>query len=115
MKEMTDVEEMQFLNEIHELLAYCHAAKDVLRARDQKQLDFEELSAYLNQSMQLKERTEHPGRKYNDKLYITDYVTDKIKEVRGVNSEKIRRDKLKKLEKRIHVVNTCMFVNVYVY
>ena len=27
MKDMTEVEEIQFLNEIHELLAYCHAAK----------------------------------------------------------------------------------------
>lgn len=27
MKDMTEVEEVQFLNEIHELLAYCHAAK----------------------------------------------------------------------------------------
>lgn len=110
MKEMTEIEEMQFLNEIHELLAYCYAAKDVLRARDQKQLDFEELSVYLNQTMQLKERTQHPGKKFNDTsrvsgLYITDYVTDKIKEVRGVNTEKIRRDKLVKLERRIKEVN----------
>lgn len=27
MKDMSEVEEIQFLNEIHELLAYCHAAK----------------------------------------------------------------------------------------
>lgn len=27
MKEMTNIEEIQFLNEIHELLAYCQAAK----------------------------------------------------------------------------------------
>lgn len=27
MKDMAEVEEVQFLNEIHELLAYCHAAK----------------------------------------------------------------------------------------
>lgn len=118
MKEMTEIEELQFLNEIHELLAYCYAAKDVLRARDQKQLDFEELSVYLNQTMQLKDHTQHPGKKLNDRvsgLYITDYVTDKIKEVRGVNTEKIRRDKLIKLEKRIHEVRkrfvyACMLI-----
>lgn len=27
MKEMTEKEELQFLNEIHELLAYCNAAR----------------------------------------------------------------------------------------
>ncbi|GAN06436.1 lipid binding protein [Mucor ambiguus] len=125
MKDMTEVEEVQFLNEIHELLAYCHAAKvrynwvgiasavltlceqDVLKARDQKQLDFEELSVYLHQTVQLRDRTQHPGRKYNDRgmaaggLYISDYVTDKLNEVRGVNMERARREKLSKLELRV--------------
>ncbi|KAK4512097.1 uncharacterized protein ATC70_013340 [Mucor velutinosus] len=107
MKDMTEVEEVQFLNEIHELLAYCHAAKDVLKARDQKQLDFEELSVYLHQTVQLRDRTQYPGRKYNDRgmaaggLYISDYVTDKLNEVRGVNMERARREKLSKLELRV--------------
>ncbi|KAL0137534.1 hypothetical protein V8B55DRAFT_1529229 [Mucor lusitanicus] len=107
MKDMTEVEEVQFLNEIHELLAYCHAAKDVLKARDQKQLDFEELSVYLHQTVQLRDRTQYPGRKYNDRgmaaggLYISDYVTDKLNEVRGVNMERARREKLSKLEMRV--------------
>ncbi|CAO3641176.1 unnamed protein product [Mucor fragilis] len=107
MKDMAEVEEVQFLNEIHELLAYCHAAKDVLKARDQKQLDFEELSVYLHQTVQLRDRTQYPGRKYNDRgmatggLYISDYVTDKLNEVRGVNMERARREKLSKLELRV--------------
>ncbi|KAI8637686.1 hypothetical protein BD408DRAFT_447423 [Parasitella parasitica] len=107
MKDMTDIEEMQFLNEIHELLAYCYSAKDVLKARDQKQLDFEELSVYLHQTIQLRDRTQYPGRKYNDRgmaaggLYISDYVTDKLNEVRGVNMERARREKLGKLELRV--------------
>lgn len=133
MKDMTEVEEVQFLNEIHELLAYCHAAKvkldwmhliiavltffiiimkkDVLKARDQKQLDFEELSVYLHQTVQLRDRTQYPGRKYNDRgmaaggLYISDYVTDKLNEVRGVNMERARREKLSKLELRVKEVN----------
>ncbi|KAI8091644.1 hypothetical protein BDF21DRAFT_145907 [Thamnidium elegans] len=86
MKEMTNIEEIQFLNEIHELLAYCNAAKDVLRARDQKQLDFEELSGYLHQAIQERERTLHPD-KYND--------------FRGISVETARREKLSKLQARI--------------
>ncbi|KAI8390057.1 hypothetical protein BD560DRAFT_379787 [Blakeslea trispora] len=107
MKEMAEKEELQFLNEIHELLAYCHAAKEVLKARDQKQLDFEALSMYLQQTEILLERTQYPGRKFNDRgvgiggIYISDYVTDKLNEVRGMNMEKARQDKLKRLEHRI--------------
>lgn len=85
--------------------------KDVLKARDQKQLDFEELSVYLHQTVQLRDRTQYPGRKYNDRgmaaggLYISDYVTDKLNEVRGVNMERARREKLSKLELRVKEVS----------
>lgn len=119
MKEMTENEELQFLNEIHELVAYCQAAKDVLKSRDQKQLDFEALTVYLNQTLSLKEHTQHPGKKLNDGvsgLYITDYVTDKLKEVSGVNMVKARRDKLAKLERRVAEVNMhTMLCRVYTY
>lgn len=105
MKEMTEKEELQFLNEIHALLAYCQAAKEVLKARDQKQMDFEELSAYLRQTVQERERIQYPGRKYNDRgLHITDYVTDKLNEVRGVNMERARRERLARLQRRVHEV-----------
>lgn len=73
-------------------------------------MDFEELSVYLNQTIQLRDRTQFPGRKYNDRgvaagsMYITDYVTDKLNEVRGVNMERARRDKLSKLERRVKEV-----------
>lgn len=83
----------------------------MLKARDQKQLDFEELSVYLHQTVQLRDRTQYPGRKYNDRgmatggLYISDYVTDKLNEVRGVNMERARREKLSKLELRVKEVN----------
>lgn len=84
----------------------------MLKARDQKQLDFEELSNYLQQTIQDRERTQFPGRKYNGHsggsggtgLHITNYVTDKLNEVRGVNMERVRREKLNKLERRVNEV-----------
>ncbi|EIE77394.1 hypothetical protein RO3G_02098 [Rhizopus delemar RA 99-880] len=99
MSEMSEKEELLFLNEIHELLAYCYAAKDVLKARDQKQLDFEELSRYLDQAALEKERILHP--KFNDRANIAEYVTDKINEVRGISMQQARREKLSRLETKI--------------
>ncbi|RCH98084.1 intercellular trafficking and secretion [Rhizopus azygosporus] len=99
MKEMSEKEELLFLNEIHELIAYCHAAKDVLKARDQKQLDFEELSRYLDQAVLEKERTLHP--RFSDRGNITEYVADKINEVRGISMQQAKREKLARLERKI--------------
>ncbi|KAI8978585.1 hypothetical protein BDB01DRAFT_799322 [Pilobolus umbonatus] len=104
MKEMSTKESLLFLNEIHELLAYFHAARDVMKARDQKQMDFESLTVYLQETVRERDRIQSPNRRYRDRgtLLIGDYVTDKLNEVRGVNMEKIRRDKLNKLDTRVN-------------
>lgn len=96
---------MIYLNEIHELLGYCQSAKAVLRARDQKQVDFEELSGYWHKTIKQRDRILHPGRNM-DGISIQEYVTDKLNEVRGVNMEQARRDKLSRLERRIKEVKT---------
>jgi sorting nexin-4 len=82
----------------------CIKNKDVLKARDQKQLDFEELSRYLDQAALEKERILHP--KFNDRANIAEYVTDKINEVRGISMQQARREKLSRLETKIKEVRT---------
>jgi sorting nexin-4 len=78
-------------------------------------LDFEELSVYLHQTVQLRDKAQFPGRKYNvtaGTMYITDYMTDKLNEVRGVNMERARRDKLSKLEKRVKEVTKLSYTSI---
>ncbi|KAI8140820.1 hypothetical protein BJV82DRAFT_519426 [Fennellomyces sp. T-0311] len=101
MSEMNRDEDLLFLNDVHELLAYCHAAKATLRARDQKQVDFEELSAYHHRTAQERDRTKHPGRNLDGGLNISELVTDKINEVRGINMERARREKLARLDRKV--------------
>ncbi|KAI9020684.1 hypothetical protein CLU79DRAFT_836052 [Phycomyces nitens] len=102
MKAMTTQEDVLFLNEIHELLAYCHSAKAALRARDQKQVEFEALSGYLQQAVQDRERTLYPTRySSGSSLNITDFFTEKLNEVRGIDVQRARRDKLDRLDHRI--------------
>lgn len=69
-------------------------------------MDFEELSVYLQQAIQDRERIK--GRSLNDGdggggsiNDIPEMVMDKIKEVRGMDMEKARREKLVHLELRI--------------
>jgi sorting nexin-4 len=59
-------------------------------------MDFEGLSAYLQQTVQDKERI-----KANDATNISDLVVDKINEVRGMDMERARREKLVRLEIKI--------------
>lgn len=86
----------------------CKFDQEVLKARDQKQLDFEELSGYLHQTIQERERVQNPDRKYSQRegrLHITEYVTDKYNDFIGVNPETARRDKLHRLYDRVAEVN----------
>ncbi|KAI8341717.1 hypothetical protein BC941DRAFT_414301 [Chlamydoabsidia padenii] len=104
MKLRSDQEEMLYLNQIHELLSYCRSAKMVLRERDQKQVDFEELSAYLQQTIQDKERINANNSNSNSgggSLNFSEMVVDKINEVRGMDMERSRQEKLVRLELKI--------------
>lgn len=66
-------------------------------------MDFEQLSYYLQQAINDKERIEHPERFIHDSgsFNISEMILDKIKEVRGVDMELDRREKLVRLGLRI--------------
>ncbi|KAG0174952.1 intercellular trafficking and secretion [Apophysomyces sp. BC1034] len=103
MNDMINREDMLFLNDIHELLAYCNVVKEVLHERDQKQVDFEELSDYLQRAIQERERILYPGRTMGDTsgLNITEFMADKMNEVRGNDINRARQERLMRLELRI--------------
>ncbi|KAJ2961611.1 hypothetical protein NQZ79_g3120 [Umbelopsis isabellina] len=100
LKTHSDTAEADWISEIHEYLAYCTAVKTVLKLRDQKQVDFEELTEYLAVTEKERERTMYPTM-MDRGLNITGFLTDKLQEVRGVDSEKMRREKILKLDMRI--------------
>jgi len=67
-------------------------------------VDFEELTEYLTATEKERERTMHPTT-VDRGLNITGFLTDKIQEVRGIDSEKMRREKILKLDMRIREVS----------
>ena len=82
--------------EVNDYMAYYHAVKDVLKLRDQKQLDFEELSEYLQSTVEEREKT------IRDKEGgVASYITGKLNEVRGANTDKIKREKVLRLDERV--------------
>jgi sorting nexin-4 len=97
LKEHTD---QDYLGSLRDMQAYSTAVKNLLKAREQKQLDFEQLTEYLTKST-----SDH------DILAATPsggghtgaggFIRSKIEDVRGVDHEQSRRERLRRLELRI--------------
>ena len=92
-----------FLYHLSSLLAYSHAFRTVLKLRDQKQLDFEELSAYLSSVSIERDRLAaglagSPG--------LGSYFKAKVDALRGSDAEFGRESRIVKLDAKIKEVCT---------
>ncbi|KAG0372769.1 intercellular trafficking and secretion [Mortierella sp. AD032] len=101
MNELSTREDAEFLSQLHECLAYCNSVKSVLKLRDQKQLDFEELSDFLQQQLAERDRLMSNGR-LGGSATIGGYFQQKMDEIKGVDQERAKQDKLKRVADKIH-------------
>ena len=99
-----------FVHNVHSLLAYSQANRAVLRLRDQKQLDFEELSDYLSQLSLERDRLAARsglggGVVGPSGLGLGAYIRDRVEAIRGnVDDDRTRVEKMKKLDVKIKEV-----------
>lgn len=95
-----------FLTQLRSLIAYSHAHRAVLRLRDQKQLDFEELSSYLSGVTLERDRLQAviAGRAGSTGLGIGAYIRDRVDTLRGADDDRSRVERMKKLETKIKEV-----------
>ncbi|KAL1915910.1 uncharacterized protein VTP21DRAFT_6298 [Calcarisporiella thermophila] len=98
LKNMTKVGDSNYLSQLHDYLAYCYAIKNVLKLRDEKQLDFEQLTEYLHTSIQERDRLLQTGRSSGG---LSTYIRDKMDEFKGVDQDKAREERLTRLNQRI--------------
>jgi sorting nexin-4 len=104
--------EADYVGSLRDMAAYSQALKNLLKLREQKQLDYEQLTEYLNKSTA--ERDAGAGGSgsgsgsYGGGSYggysVTGaggFIRSKIEDVRGVDHEQSRRDRQRKLELRI--------------
>lgn len=98
-----------FLIHLHSLLTYSHANRAVLKLRDQKQLDFEELSDYLSGVTAERDRLAAviSGHAGSTGLGIGAYLRDRVDAIRGADDDRSRVEKMKKLDVKIKEVRTC--------
>ncbi|RPA86938.1 hypothetical protein BJ508DRAFT_122292 [Ascobolus immersus RN42] len=98
LREHTD---QDYLISLKDMESYIVAIKSLLKAREQKQLDFEALSDYLSRATYDREQTLTAPAGLAS---AGNFLTRKLEDVRGVDHEQVKRDKLRKLENRIETL-----------
>lgn len=96
-----------FLAHLQSLISYAQAHKTVLKLRDQKQLDFEELSDYLTSVTAERDRLAAmvQGHVTSSGFGIGAYLRDKVDALRGADDDHSRVEKMRKLDARIKEVS----------
>jgi len=92
-----------FLQHVHSLLAYSQTHRAVLKLRDQKQLDLEELTEYLSGVVIERDRLSSviAGRPGTSSLGIGAYLRDRVDAIRGADDDRTRVEKMRKLDLKI--------------
>lgn len=99
------------LSHMHAMLAYAQAHKSVLKLRDQKQLDFEELTDYLSNVVSERDRLASLGSPYGHGHGgvrgpgLGGYLRDRVDSLRGVDEERTRVERMQRLDGRIKEVS----------
>ena len=98
---------------MHSILQYSHANRAVLKLRDQKQMDFEELSDYLSGLNNEHDRLHAviSGRAGSTGLGLGAYLKDRVDALRGADDDRSRVEKMRKLEGKIKEVRNSLAIS----
>lgn len=98
LKEHTD---QNYLGSLRDLQSYIGALKHLLKTREQKQLDFEALTDYLNRAATERDQIASAPAGSTGLGGPTGFLRSKIEDVRGVDHEQSRMERVRRLELRI--------------
>lgn len=105
LKKLKDHTDQDYLSSLRDMVAYSGALKNLLKAREQKQLDYEQLTEYLNKATADRDSLAQGGHGHGYSAGplggAGGFIRSKIEDVRGVDHEQARRDRQRKLELRI--------------
>ena len=94
LKEHTD---QNYLGSLRDMEAYTASLKSLLKTREQKQLDYEGLTDYLNKASYDRDILASNNHSQTPAAFIR----SKIEDARGVDHEQSRRERVRKLEMQI--------------
>ncbi|KAJ5230912.1 hypothetical protein N7489_011620 [Penicillium chrysogenum] len=105
MRGLKDHTDQNYLGSLRDAESYIMSLKSLLKTREQKQLDFEALVDYRNKAV-----TERDSLAANPAAYYASnpltsspasFIRSKMEDMRGVDHEQSRRERVRKLELRI--------------
>lgn len=88
--------DQDYLTSLKDMESYIGSVKALLKTREQKQLDFEGLTDYLSKAHQ-----ERDTLASHASAGASGFIRQKIEDVRGVDHEQSRRERVRKLEVQI--------------
>lgn len=102
---------------LHALVSYSHAHRAVLRLRDQKQLDLEELTDYLSANTTDRDRLAAiiNGRAGSSGLGLGAYLKDKMDALRGIDDDRSRVERMRKIDIKIKEVKILKLSEILAY
>ncbi|KAK2589609.1 intercellular trafficking and secretion, partial [Conoideocrella luteorostrata] len=95
--QLRDMTDQDYLGSLRDMQAFSLSLKNLLRAREQKQLDYEQLTEYLNKSTVERDSLQSGYASSG----AGSFIRSKIEDVRGVDHELARRERQRKLELRV--------------
>lgn len=95
-KALRDFTDQDYLGSLRDMEAYITSEKQLLKTREQKQLDFEGLTEYLTKAV-----NERDTLASGPSMGASGFIRAKIEDVRGVDHEASRRERVRKLEVQI--------------
>lgn len=105
LKELKDHTDQNYLGSLRDMEAYIMSLKTLLKTREQKQLDFEALVEYRNKAVSDRDSlVNNPSSHYASNPLTSSpasFIRSKMEDMRGVDHEQSRRERIRKLELRI--------------
>ncbi|KAJ5823510.1 hypothetical protein N7447_005850 [Penicillium robsamsonii] len=105
MRGLKDHTDQNYLGSLRDTESYIMSLKSLLKTREQKQLDFEALVDYRNKAVTERDSlATNPGAYYASNPLTSSpasFIRSKMEDMRGVDHEQSRRERVRKLELRI--------------
>ena len=105
MKNLKDHTDQNYLGSLRDMESYIVSLKTLLKTREQKQLDYEALVDYRNKAIAERDSLAANPASYYASNPLTSspasFIRSKMEDMRGVDHEQSRRERVRKLELRI--------------
>jgi sorting nexin-4 len=105
-KQLKDHTDQNYLGSLRDMEAYINSVKSLLKTREQKQLDFEGLTEYLQKATSERDiLASNNPYSHGSNLNPATFIRNKVEDMRGVDHESARRERARKLELKIAELN----------